>query len=219
MSTALFSQLSTLTSSLMLIMGIAVLWRQSLASYIQSFALQSFFFVLCILSVAMYSRDWEILLMAILVFGLKVLFIPRILQRARRYVGAEMEIGPFINTPVSVLLAGILTLFAYAVAQPVVALSSLPTRSGIPLALAVVFVGLLIVVSRRSALAQIVGFLVMDNGIALVAMLATFSVPLIVELGVFLDVLLGVLVMEVFIYRIRDTFNTIDADQLRNLKH
>jgi hydrogenase-4 component E len=219
MSTTLFAQLSTLASSLVLIMGIAVLWRHSLSAYIESFALQSFFFVLCTLTVAIYSRDWQIYLMAALVCALKVGFIPHVLQRARRYVGADVEIRPFINAPMSVLLAGVLTLLAYAVSEPVVALSDLPTRAGLPLALAVVFVGLLIIVSRRSALTQIVGFLVMENGIALIAMLATFSVPLIVELGVFLDVLLGVLVMEVFIYRIRDTFATIDADQLRNLRH
>jgi hydrogenase-4 component E len=219
MSIALFSQLSTLTSSLVLIMGIGVLWRHSLQAYVTSFALQSFFFVLCILTVAVYSRDWELFLVAFMLCALKVVFMPRVLHRARQYVGADLEIRPFINTPMSVLLAGILTLIAYAIAEPVVALSDLPTRGSIPLALAVVFVGLFIIVSRRSALAQIVGFLVMENGIALLAVLATFGVPLIVELGVFLDVLLGFLVMQVFVYRIRETFATIDVDQLRKLRH
>lgn len=219
MSFALFSQLNTLTASLVLIMGIGVLWRNSLQAYIESFALQSFFFVLCVLTVGMYTREWELYLVAILLLALKVMFIPRVLHRARRYVGADVEIRPFINIPMSVLLAGILTLVAFAVAEPVVALSDLPTRGSIPLALAVVFVGLFIIVSRRSALTQIVGFLVMENGIALLAVLATYGVPLIVELGVFLDVLLGFLVMQVFVYRIRETFATIDVDQLRKLRH
>jgi hydrogenase-4 component E len=219
MNIALFSQLCTLTSSLVLIMGIGVLWRTSLPAYIESFALQSFFFVLCILTVAIYSGDWELYLVAILICAFKVFFIPRVLNRTRRHVGADIEIRPFINTPMSVLIAGVLTLVAYAVAEPVVALSDLPTRGSIPQALAVVFVGLFIIVSRRSALTQIVGFLVMENGIALLAVLATFGVPLIVELGVFLDVLLGFLVMQVFVYRIRETFATIDVDQLRKLRH
>jgi len=219
MSNALFAQLCTLTSSLVLIMGIAVLWRHSLQAYIDSFALQSFFFVLGILTVAIYSGEWELYLVAIMVLALKVAFIPRVLHRARQHVGAGLEIRPFVNTPMSVLLAAILTLVAYAVAQPIVALSDLPTRASIPMALAVVFVGFFIVVSRRSALTQIVGFLVMENGIALIAVLATFGVPLIVELGVFLDVLLGFLVMQVFVYRIRETFATIDVDQLRKLRH
>jgi hydrogenase-4 component E len=219
MSLTLFSQLSTLISSLVLIMGIGVLWRTSLPAYIESFALQSFFLMLGILTVAVYTQDWHLYVVAVLLCALKVVFIPRVLHRARRHVGADIEIRPFINTPMSVLLAGLLTLFAYAVAEPVVALTDLPTRSGIPLALAVVFVGLFVVVSRRSALAQIVGFLILENGIALLAALATFGIPLIVELGVFLDVLLGFLVMQVFLYRIRETFSTIDVDQLRHLKH
>jgi hydrogenase-4 component E len=219
MTAMLFSQLSTLSASLVLIMGIGVLWRTSLPAYIEAFALQSFFLMLCILTVAIYSQDWELYLVAILLCALKVVFIPKVLHRARRYVGADIEIRPFINIPMSVLLAGVLTLFAYAVSEPVVALTDLPTRSSIPLALAVVFVGLFIIVSRRSALTQIVGFLVMENGIALLAALATFGIPLIVELGVFLDLFLGFLVMQVFLYRIRETFATIDVDQLRNLKH
>lgn len=219
MDTALFAQLCTLSSSLVLLMGIAILWRHSLQAYIDSFARQSLFFVLGIVNVAVFSRDPELFVVAALAFALKVLFIPRVLHRARRYVGADLEIKPFVNTPISIVIAGLLTLLAYAISQPIVGLTDLPTRAGIPLALAVVFVGLFIVVSRKSALTQIVGFLVLENGIALLAVLATYGIPLIVELGVFLDVLLGFLVMQVFVYRIRETFATIDVDQLQKLKH
>ncbi len=219
MSATLFSQLCTLTSSLVLITGIAILWRHSLPAYINSFARQSAVFVLVIMTVALYSGEPELYLVAVMVFALKVVFIPRVLNRVRSHVGAHLEIRPFVNTPISLVVAGLLTLLAYAIAEPVVALSDLPTRGSIPLALAVVFVGLFIVVSRRSALTQIVGFLVMENGIALIAVLATYGVPFIVELGVFLDVLLGFLVMQVFVYRIRETFATIDVHHLQELKH
>ena len=219
MTVSLFSRICTIVSSLVLIMGIAVLWRKSLQAYINSFVLQSYFFVLGILTVAIYTHDWELYLVALIVGLLKVGFIPRVLHRTRIHVGVEIESRPFINTPLSVLLAGVLTLLAYGIAQPIVALSDLPTRSSIPVAFAVVFVGLFIVVSRRSALTQIVGFLVLENGIALLAVLVTFGVPLIVELGVFLDVLLGFLVMQVFVYRIRETFATIDVDRLQKLRH
>ncbi|HEU4401176.1 MAG TPA: hypothetical protein VFT43_03655 [Candidatus Polarisedimenticolia bacterium] len=219
MSADLYTRLATLASSLVLLSGIAILWRHSLQAYIASFARQSLLFVMAILIVAVGEKDPRLYGMALMVFALKVVFIPRVLRRVQRHVGAEMEIHPYVNTPVSLALAGVLTLLAYAVAQPVVALSEAPTRGGIPLALAVVFVGLLILVSRRSALTQIVGFLVLENGIALLAVLVTSGVPLIVELGVFLDVLLGFLVMQVFVSRIRETFDTIDVDRLRGLRH
>jgi len=89
----------------------------------------------------------------------------------------------------------------------------------LPLAMGLVFVGLFVVITRKNALAQIVGFLVMENGIALLAVLATFGIPIIVELGVFLDVLMGFLVMQVFVYHIHSTFESIDVDQLNELKH
>ena len=66
---------------------------------------------------------------------------------------------------------------------------------------------------------QIVGFLMLENGIALLAVLGTYGVPLIVELGVLLDVLMGFLVMQVFVYHIHETFEIIDVEQLNRLKH
>jgi hydrogenase-4 component E len=219
MSPAVFSQFSTLMSSLVLLTGIGILWRHSLAVYIDYFARQSLVLVIGVVVVAVHAGEPELYLVAAMVFVFKVVLIPRLLHRVRRHVGADLEVHPYINTPVSLVLAAVLTLLAYAIAQPVVALSDLPTRAGIPLALAVVFVGLLIVVSRKSALTQIVGFLVLENGIALLAVLATYGVPLIVELGASLDILLGVLVMQVFVYRIRETFDTIEVDRLRDLRH
>jgi len=218
MDPAYFAPLCTLTSSLVLLAGIAILWRHSLPAYIDSFARQSFFFVLVILAVAAATGTRELYLVAALVFLLKVIAIPRLLHRLRRTVGADLEIHPYVNIPFSLAIAGALALAAYVVAAPVMALTELPTRASIPLALAVIFVGLFIVVSRRSALTQIVGFLVMENGIALLAVLATYGIPLIVELGVFLDVLLGFLVMLVFVHRIRETFETTDVDRLRKLR-
>lgn len=218
MDPAYFTPLCTLTSSLVLLAGIAILWRHSLPAYIDSFARQSFFFVLVILTVAATTGTRELYLVAALVFLLKVLVIPRLLHRVLGAVGANPEVRPYVNVPFSLAIAGILTMVAYAVAEPVMALSNLPTRDSIPLAISVIFTGLFIVVSRREALTQIVGFLVMENGIALLAVLATYGIPLIVELGVFLDVLLGFLVMLVFVHRIRETFETIDVERLRKLR-
>jgi hydrogenase-4 component E len=88
-----------------------------------------------------------------------------------------------------------------------------------PLAMGLLFVSLFIIVSRRKAVAQVVGFLMLENAIALLAVLGTYGVPLIVELGVFLDVLIGFLVMQIFLYDIHDTFNTLDVSALNKLRH
>ena len=109
-------------------------------------------------------------------------------------------------------------LLAYVVMRPLVALSQLPTRTGMPLAMGLCFVSLFVIVSRKKALTQVIGFLMLENGIALLAVLGTYGMPLIVEVGVFLDALMGFLVMQIFVYQIHETFESIDVDQLRGLR-
>jgi hydrogenase-4 component E len=124
-----------------------------------------------------------------------------------------------VNAAASVLVAALLVILAYSVTRPLVALSQLPTRGGIPIAMAIVFISLFIIVSRKKAVSQIVGFLMLENGIALLAVLGSYGVPLIVELGVSLDALMGFLVMQVFVYHIHETFESIDVEQLNRLRH
>src|SRR5207244_8730028 len=95
----------------------------------------------------------------------------------------------------------------------------LPTRAALPPAMGLVFVSLFVIVSRKKAVTQIIGFLMLENGITLLAVLGAYGVPLIVELGVFLDALMGFLVMQVFVYHIHETFESIDVDELSGLKH
>jgi hydrogenase-4 component E len=219
MSNALFSQLSTLGASLVLLFGMALLWRRSLDSYIHAFRWQSIMLTLLFVIVGYGGNDHELYFVALFLFALKALIIPRYLQRLQRRIGAKREIEPYVNVATSLIVAGLLVLLAYAVTRPLVAVSTLPTRGGLPLAVGLIFVGLFVIITRKKALTQVVGFLVLENGIALLAVLGTYGIPLIVELGVFLDVLMGFLVMQVFVYHIHSTFETIDVDRLNQLKH
>ncbi|MBB4984487.1 MULTISPECIES: NADH-quinone oxidoreductase subunit H [Streptomyces] len=117
----------------------------------------------------------------------------------------------------SPLTAAALTLLAYAVARPLVALDPGPAVQALPVGLAVVLVGFFVLATRRRALSQVVGFLLLDNGITATAFLATSGVPLIVELGVSFDVLLAALVLQVLTARMRAAFGTTDLDDLREL--
>lgn len=216
---ALFAQLSTLSASLVLLYGIALLWRRSLGAYIKAFRGQSLVLSLSFLLIGYYGHDPELYLVAVVLLLLKVFLIPSYLTRLHRRVGGGREAQPYVNNATSLIVAGLLVLLAYAITRPLVRASTLPTRGGIPLAMGLIFVGLFVIVSRRKALTQIVGFLVLENGIALLAALGTYGIPLIVELGVFLDVLMGFLVMQVLVYQIRDTFESLDVEQLSQLKH
>lgn len=217
--TGLFSQLTVLGSSLALIFGLILLWRRSVRAYISAFTFQSLTLAAVTGVVANFAGDPELYLVAVLLFLLKGVGIPRLLRRMERRFGTEREVEPYVNTATSLVIAGLLVLFGYAITRPVVAVGQLPTRAAIPLALGLVLVSLFVLISRKKALTQVVGFLMLENGIALLAVLGTYGIPLIVELGVFLDLLLGFIVMQIFVYRIHQTFETIDVEQLSQLRH
>lgn len=219
MRATLFSQLATLGSSIVLLFGIVLLCRRSLHAYVDAFRWQSLVLAALSVLVGYFGDAPELYLVAVVFFALKVIFIPRYLERLAIRVGTGREIEPFVNTATSLVIAGLLVLLAYAVMRPVVQTSQLPTRGGLPLAAGLIFVGLFVIISRKKALTQIVGFLVLENGIALLALLGAFGIPLIIELGVFLDALMGFLVMQVFVYHIHGTFESIDVEQLNQLKH
>jgi len=219
MNDTLFSLLSTIGSSIVLLLGIMLLWRRSLRAYVDAFQWQSVVLTVMLVIIGYFGHEPGLYLVAAVLFVLKVLVLPRYLQRMEKRFGGQREMQPYVNVATSLILTGLLVLLAYAITRPLVLVSTLPTRGGLPLAMGLIFVGLFVVITRKKALTQIVGFLVLENGIVLLAVLATYGIPLIVELGVFLDVLMGFLVMQVFVYHIHGTFESIDVDQLNELKH
>ena len=215
----LLSQLSTLGSSIILLLGFNLLWRKSLRAYKQTFQWQSLVLTIMFVMIGYFSHDPELYVVAAFLFILKVLVLPYYLDRMEKRFGDQRETQPYLNIASSLMLGGLLVLLAYIISRPLVLVSELPTRGGLPLAMGLIFIGLFVVVSRKKAMTQIVGFLVMENGIALLAVLGTFGIPILVELGVFLDVLMGFLVMQIFVYHIQSTFESIDVDQMNKLKH
>ena len=213
-----FAQLVVLESSLALIFGLVLLWRRGVPAYVSAFTWQSLVLAGVAATVGWFGGERELYLVAGLLVLVKGLAIPRLLGRMERRFGTERELAPYVNTATSLVVAGLLVLFGYAVMRPMVAASALPTRTAMPLAMGLVLVSLFVVVSRKKALTQIIGFLMLENGIALLALLGAYGVPLIVELGVFLDALMGFLVMQIFVYRIHETFETIDVDRLDRLR-
>jgi hydrogenase-4 component E len=203
-------------ASVMLLCALTILWRRHVPAYISAFRWQSYALGFVGGVVAWRGHVPELFLIAAAMIALKGVAVPIMLHRLEARFGGQREVRPLVNTETSLLLSGFLSILAYEMARPLTAVVTLPTRGGLPIALALVLVSLFVVASRRLAITQIVGFLMLENGIALLAMLGAYGVPLVVELGVFLDVLLGVLVMQVLVYRIHQTFDSVDADQLQS---
>ncbi|OFW14135.1 MAG: hypothetical protein A3F70_01405 [Acidobacteria bacterium RIFCSPLOWO2_12_FULL_67_14] len=201
----IFSRLTMTGASAMLLVALAMMWRRHVPAYISAFRLQSAALAFVGAVVAWFGDVPELFLVAALILALKGWIVPRILTRMEARRPDARALQPLVNTEMSLLISGALAVAAYELSRPVAEVVNLPTRGGLPLALALIMVSLFVVVSRRQAIAQIVGFLMLENGIALLALLGAYGVPLVVELGVFLDVLLGVLVMQALVPRMEST--------------
>ena len=214
-----FPQVVMLGSSGMLLTALTVLWRKGVPAYITAYRWQAWILAALTATVGYYGRDPSLYAVAVVLLILKGIAIPGLLRTMQRRFGAQREETPYVNTETSLLIASLLVVFAYLLARPWITVTQLPTRQGLPLAMSLLFVSLFIVVSRKKAITQVIGFLMLENAVALLAAVGTYGVPLLVELGVFLDALMGFLVMQIFIYQIYETFETLDVEQLTRLRH
>ncbi len=215
----LFGQLVVLGSSGMLLTSLIVLWRRGVPAYIAAYQWQSWLLGGVTVTIAWFGNDSTLYVVAVALIALKAVGIPMVLRTVERRLGTQRELRPYVNTETSLLAAGLLVLFAYVLARPWMAVTQLPTRAGLPVAMGLLFISLFIIVSRKKAVTQVIGFLMLENAVALLAVVGTYGVPLIVEIGVFLDALMGFLVMQIFIYKIHETFDMVDVEQLTRLKH
>jgi len=216
---SLFSQLVMFGSSGMLLTALIVLWRKGIPSYIAAYRWQSWLLAAVTAIIGMFTGEPAMYVVALALLLLKGIAIPALLRTMLRRVGIPPQVKPYVNTEISLLIAGLLVLFAYVLARPWTLVTTLPTRDGLPLAMALLFVSLFIIVSRKKAITQVIGFLMLENAIALLAAVGTYGVPLLVEIGVALDALMVFLVMQIFVYHIHETFDTIDVEELTRLKH
>lgn len=219
MASETFAQLVGLSTGVLLLSGVLLVWRRSLHAQVALLATQGVALAVLVLVLGLHEADAELLAVAALVLVLKAVVLPLILVRtvARLGVGVR-EATPVINTTASLIALSMLTMLAYLVSRPLLTLGDGPTTTAVPVGIALVLYGMLLLATRRHAVSQLLGFLVLDNGIATVAFLIAGGVPLVVELGVSLDVLLVVLILQVLTSRIRTEFGEADLDDLSELR-
>jgi len=155
---------------------------------------------------------------AFLVLVVKGLIVPTALFYIVRKIKVPKEIDLVFRPNILFLIAAGLVLLSYWVVSPEILPSDLAAKIGLPVALSLLLIGLLIMVTRKLALSQLIGLLVMENGLYMAAMTATHGMPLMIELGVFFDLLVAVLIMGLFLFHIDKTFGSINTDKLTSLK-
>jgi hydrogenase-4 component E len=219
MTQTMYAGLLDLAAGAFLLTAVLIVWRRELRAIVRLLAWQGMALAAIPLVEGVYQGDRAIVTVGVIVLLLKALVLPVLLGRA---VGTEdqerRESTPLVNTTASLLITAGLTVLAYAVTRPIIALDPTEATRAVPAAFAVILIALFVMVSRRRALSQAVGFLMLDNGIAATGFLITAGVPLIVELGASLDALFAVLVLGVLTGRMRRAFGDTDLDQLRELR-
>ena len=157
--------------------------------------------------------------LAVLVVVMKGLVFPRLLTRAVRDANVRREVEPFVGYSSSILIGIILLAVSFWIGSRFPLLTSVGVSDlVVPGAIGAILTGLFLLTSRRKAVTQVMGYLVMENGIAAFGLAVVPEVPMLIELGIMLDVFVGVFVMAIVIWHISREFDHMDADQLSALK-
>jgi len=207
----------TLAAGAVLVCAVTVLWMTSVHAVVRIVAVQGVALGSVALLLGVRHDDAGLIATAVVVVAVKGVLIPMLLGRAGGGDVLDRETRPLINVPAGLVASAVLILVAFLATRGIGRFVG--TRAGalVPVGVATLLVGFLVLVTRRRPVLQIVGLLMVDNGIALVAFLSTAGVPFLIELGVSLDVLLGVIVLMVLTRRLRSEFGNIDLDELQEL--
>ncbi|HXE46766.1 MAG TPA: formate hydrogenlyase, partial [Ramlibacter sp.] len=197
----------------------AMISQRRILSLIHLFTLQGATLALATAVVGYVTGQPHLYLSAGLTLILKVLLIPYLLHRVIDRLQIRWDVETLINIPTTMLIGILVVIFAFHLATPIAQLSSSSLARGtLGIALACVLLSFLMMITRAKAVPQVVGFLSMENGLFFAATSGTYGMPMVVELGIALDVLIGVLILGVFMFQIREQFDSLDIRHLEKLK-
>ena len=222
-ATQLGDKLVTLMAALVLVLQIAMVGQRWIVTNIRIFGAQSFLLAAIAAIIAWYNHAPHIYIAAVLTLLVKGIVAPVLLERLVDRIGIRKEIEPIINVPLSVVISGGLTLVGYVVAESFhhpeePATSPSLGHNTLAVAISLFLIGFFMILNRRKALTQVLALLSLENGLFLAAISLTYGMPMVIELGVSFDVLVAVLVLGILIFRIRETFESMDVSKLRRLR-
>jgi hydrogenase-4 component E len=218
MDAAVSGQIVNLLAAFLLLVAFAMLSQRRVLSLVRLLAWQGAALAAATLIVAHTTAQPHLYVSAALTIGLKVILIPWALHRLIDRLDVRWDVETLINIPTTMLVGIALVIFAFALATPISQMASTITRSTLGIALASVLLSFLMMIVRRKAIPQVIGFLAMENGLLFAATSATYGMPLVVELGVALDVLVATFIFGIFFFHIREQFDSLDIRHMEKLK-
>ena len=215
---ALAEQSINLYAAVLLMVSFGMISQRRILSLVHLYTAQGVTLVLATLTVAALTHQADLYISAGLTFVLKVILIPLGLHRIIDRMNVRWDVEPLLNIPMTMLAGIVLVVFAFNLAMPISQLSASIARATLGIALACVLLSFMMMIVRAKAIPQVIGFLAMENGLFFAATAATNGMPMIVELGIALDVLVGALILGVFLFQIRERFDSLDIHHLERLR-
>jgi hydrogenase-4 component E len=211
-----------LSSAGLLVATFAVVVRRGFADWLSAYRYQSIVLSAATAAIAYFTGSWEIYIAAALTLLIKAVIIPKVLLRVTKKIKDELktEANPYISLRLSVLIAALLVGLSYVLTQQMLPESTLDKVAStyLPVSMSLFLIGLFVMVNRRLALNQVVGLLIMENGLFLFTTALTHGVSILIEIGIFADILVGVVISSILLYRISQTFDTMDVGELEKLR-
>lgn len=218
MSLPFYAQLINLMAALLLLIAFSMLSQRRILSLIYLFAWQGAVLFTNTLIVAWSTGQVHLYYSALITLVLKVILLPWLLHRLIDKLDIRWDVETMINIPITMLIGIVLVIFAFNLALPIAQWAQTITRSTLGIAIASVLLSFLMMITRRKAVPQVIGFLSMENGLFFAATSTTYGMPMVVELGIGLDVLVGTFIFGIFFFQIRETFDSLDITHLEKLK-
>lgn len=218
MSTEVLTDAINGLAAIMLLSVFVMVANIRVRQMVRTYALQSVALGLFAFLVAYHTGATHIYFVAGLTIVLKGYIIPYFLNYTIDKIQVKKEVEPLLGIPLSLLICAGLAFVGYYVAEPIMASGSVITKNCLAISIAVVLIGFFLMISRRKAMSEIIALLVIENGIFLGAISITYGMPMIVEIGIFFDVFVAVLIMGLFAFKINRTFETLDTTFMQRLK-
>lgn len=212
------SQILQALGVLLLLTAFATAGTGRVRGYVNAFAVQSVCLALVAAVVGYFTGSAHLYAVAVLTVAIKAVAITAILRAVASRVQLEREPGFVLNLPASLLIAAALTLLAFFASPAVVAPGTFLNEPPLAVSVALVLIGLFVLSSRRHALAQVVGLLTIENGLFSGAIAIAYGMPLIVEIGILLDILVAVLVLGLLVTLVQRQGLAVDTAELRRLR-
>ncbi len=209
-----------ISAAILLVATFGLIVRRGFSNWVHAYRYQTIVLAGIVALIALITDIWELYIVSALTFGIKAIVIPKILFYVTKKLDSpiKLETNPYISMKLSVIVSALLVAMSYFIFLQLNIESNEIIQVFLPVSFSLFFIGLFVIISRRKALNQMVGLLTIENGLFLFAVSLTHGFSLIIEIGLMADILLGVIISSILLFRMSKTFDSIDIKNLESLR-